>query len=160
MLELGADPNVCNQSSRHSAIDHAVLLDRHDAIPLLLERGADYTALNAGGMNIAHMAAWSADTKTIPVLANSNLVNLDTSLRCKDGKTPADYLSERNMYAESEQGLHAEFERFIRSIPASCFIHAAHGLSQADVVHESYDACGDLHLPGAYPVFPEPNVSF
>lgn len=75
-------------------------------------------------------------------------------------KTPADYLSERNIYAESEQGLHAEFERLIRSIPASCFIHAAHGLSQADVVHESYDACDDLHLPGAYPVFPEPNVSF
>lgn len=159
MLELGANPNVCNQSSRHSAIHLAVLFDHHDAIPLLLERGADYTALDISGMNIAHMAAWAAGTKTISVLAESNLINLDTSLRCKDGKTPSDYLSERNIYTEGEQGLHAEFERFIRSIPASCFIHAANGLSQAGAVHESYDACDDLHLPGAYPVFIEPNVS-
>lgn len=160
MLELGANPNACNQSSRHSAIHFAVLLDHHDAIPLLLQRGADYTALDASGMNIAHMAAWFAGTKTISVLAESNLINLDTSLRCKDGKTPADYLSERNIYTKSEQGLHAEFERFIRSIPVSCSIHAAHGLLQAGAVHESYEACDDLHLPGAYPVFPGSNISF
>ena len=159
MLELGADPNVCDHPLRHSAIHFAILFDHHDAIPLLLEHGADYTAVDACGMNIAHMAAWSAGAKTVSVLAESNLVNLDVSLRCNDGKTPADYLSERSILTESEQGLHAEFKRFVRSIPASG-VHAADGVSQAGASHASSNAYDNLHLPSAYPVFPNPNVSF
>lgn len=159
MLELGANPNVCNQSLRRSVLHFAVLFDHHDAIPLLLERGADYTALDASGMNIAHIAAWFAGTKTISVLADSNMVDLDVSLRCKDGKTPADYLSERSIFADSEQGLHAEFERFISSIPAMSVVHVAKGLSQAGAAHEAYDACDSLHIPGAYPVFSDSDDS-
>ena len=151
LLELGADPNVFSTSSRESAIHLAVSFDRHDMIPLLLEYNADYTALNANGKNIAHMAAGAAGTKTVSVLAESNLVKLAMCLRCKDGKTPADYLSERTILAESEMGLHAEFERFMRSIPVSD-VKNANRVSEAGAVHDSAEECHNLHLPGAYPV--------
>ena len=159
LIELGANVNVPNLSSRESAIQFAVLFDCHEIIPLLLERGADYTAVNARGNNIAHMAAWSASTKTISVLANSKLVKLDISLRSKDGKTPADFLSERSILTESEQGLRAEFERFIKSIPMSQ-ANTADGISGAANVDERSDTCSSFHLPGAYPVFADPSVSF
>ena len=159
LIELGANVNATNLSSRQSAIHIAVLFDRHELIPLLLERGADYTAVNASGKNIAHMAAWSAGTKTVSVLAKSRLVNLDVSLRSKDGKTPADYLSERSVLIESEQGLHAEFERFMKSVKVSK-AGTAGGISRAANVDEDSDALSNLHLPGAYPVFADPSVSF
>ena len=151
LLELGANPNVCSQTPSHSAIHNAVLFNRHEIIPLLLERGADYTALGANGKNIAHMAAWAADTKTISMLADSHLVDLDMSLRCKDGKTPADYLSGRSILTESEQGLHAEFERFRNSIPSG-------GVPNAGAFHESPDNFANLHIPGAYPILPDTDI--
>ena len=158
LLELGANPNVCSQTSHHSAMHNAVLFNRYELIALLLERGADYTAVSADGLNIAHMAAWSASTKTISVLADSHLVNLDMSLRCKGGKTPADYLSERSILTESEQGIHAEFERFRKSIPFSGADRAGR-VPPADAVPDLSDECDNLHLPGAYPVLPDTNIS-
>ena len=159
LIELGANVNASNLSSRDSAIHFAVSFDCHEIIPLLLEHGADYTAVNARGNNIAHMAAWSASTKTISVLANSKLVKLDISLRSKDSKTPADLLSERSILTESEQGLRAEFERFLKSIPMSQ-ANTADGISRAACVDERSDTCSSFHLPGAYPVFADPGVSF
>lgn len=155
LLELGADPNDFNKSSRKSAIHLAVSFDRHDMIPLLLEYDADYTVLNANGKNIAHMAACGAGTKTISVLKESNLVNLDMCLRCKNGKTPADYLAERSILSKSEEGLHAEFEEFMRSITASD-AKKANRVSKAGAVHDSVEECDNPHLPGAYPVSAEP----
>ncbi len=159
LIELGANVNATNLSSRESAIHFAVLFDRHEIIPLLLERGADYTAVNASGNNIAHMAAWSAGTNTVSVLAKSSLVNLDVSLRSKNGKTPADYLSERSVLIESEQGLHAEFERFMKSVQVSKAGTAGGNWRPANA-DEGSDALSNLHLPGAYPVFADPSVSF
>ena len=158
LLELGANPNMCSQTSHHSAMHNAVLFNRHELIPLLLERGADYTALSANGMNIAHMAAWSANTRTISVLADSHLVNLDMSLRCQDGKTPADYLSERSIFTESEQSLHAEFRRFMKSVPSSG-VQSGSGVSSASPVHESLDRSDYLDVPGAFPVIPNTDIS-
>ena len=158
LLELGADPNVCSQTSHHSAMHNAVLFNRHELIPLLLEHGADYTAVNAKGKNIAHMAAWAAGTKTISVLADSHLVNLDMSLRCQDGKTPADYLSERSILTESEQGLHAEFRRFMKSIPYLS-VERTGGVSNAGAVHEQLDNPNNFDIPGAFPVIPDTDIS-
>ena len=157
LLELGANPNAIDKSSRESAIHYAVHYDRHEMIPLLLKYGANYTTLSADGKNIAHMAASSAGTKTVSVLAESNLVNLDVSLRCKDGKTPADYLSNRSIFSESEQGLHEEFERFIKSIPPSR-TNAAGNSPSADTVCHPSDAFDSLRLPGAYPVLPDTDI--
>ena len=157
LLQLGANPNAFNHSSHESAIHFAVSFDRHEILPLLLERGADYTAVNNMGKNIAHMAACLADTKTVSVLAVSNLVKPDVSLRCNHGKTPADYLSERSILAESEQGLHVEFERFMKSIPVSGR-DTIDGISKDAAVDQSPNACDDLHLPGAYPVSADPSA--
>ena len=156
LIELGANFNASNFSSRDSAIHFAVAFDRHETISLLLERGADYTALNADGHNIAHVAARSAGTETISVLAKSKLVKLDVSVRCKHGKTPAEYLSERSIMAESEQGLHAEFEKFMSSIPMS-EVDQNDGILGADEGSDSYGTC---HFPGAYPAFADPSLSF
>ena len=118
--DLGADPSLYGHSARETAIHFAVCFNRHDMIPLLLERRADHTALNATGSNIAHMAAWSAGTKTMSVLAKSRVAKLDVLLRNKDGKAPADCVLKRNyLTEESKQGLRAEFERFMKSIPTS-----------------------------------------
>ena len=161
LLELGANPNAFNHSSRESAIHFAVSFDRHEMLLPLLERGADYTAVNSVGKNIAdmrpHMAACLADTQTVSVLAESNLVKLDVTLRCNHGKTPADYLSERSILVESEQGLHAEFERFMKSIPVSGR-DTVDGISKDAAVDQSPNACDDLHLPGAYPVSADPSA--
>lgn len=153
LIDLGADVNASNLSSRESAIHFAVIFSRHEKLSLLLERGADYTAVNVKGKNIAHMAAGFAGTNIISVLAKSNLVKLDVSVRSKDGKTPADYLSERSILTESEHGLHAEFERFMRSIPVPVpGGDTANGTSKATVVGEWSDACSSFHVPGAYPM--------
>ncbi len=90
------------------------------------------------------------------VLADSNLVRLDMHLRNKDGKTPADYLSERSVLIDSEQGLHAEFERFVKSIPVSGG-DTAGGVSKA---HDSSDECDGLCLPGAYPGLTNSDFSY
>lgn len=160
LIELGANVNASNLSSHESAIHFAVSFSRHEILSLLLERGADYTAVNVRGRNIAHMAAGLAGTKTISVLAKSDLVKLDVSVRCKDGKTPVDYLSERSILTESEHGLHAEFERSMRSIPVPVSgVDTANGTSKAAVVQERSDACSSFHLPGAYPMSADHNVS-
>ena len=159
LLDLRADPNLFNRSSHESAIHFAVSFDRIDMIPLLLKRGADYTAVNISGNNIAHMAARLAGTKTISVLADSNLVKLDVHLRNKDGKTPTDYLSERSVLIDSEQGLHAEFERFMKSIPVSGE-DTAGGISNAAIGHDSSRECDGLRLPGAYPVLTNADFSY
>ncbi len=159
LLDLGADPNLFNRSSHESAIHFAVSFDRIDMIPLLLKRGADYTAVNISGSNIAHMAARFAGTKTISVLADSNLVKLDMHLRNKDGKTPTDYLSERSVLIDSEQGLHAEFERFMKSIPVPGE-DTSGGSSKAAIGHDSSQECDGLRLPGSYPVLTNADFSY
>ena len=57
LIDLGADVNASNLSSRESAIHFAVIFNRHEILSLLLERGADYSAVNVKGKNIAYMAA-------------------------------------------------------------------------------------------------------
>lgn len=159
LIELGADVNIANLSSQESTIHFAVIFDRYELIPLLLEKGADYTALNTRGQNIAHLAALTAKTKTISVLAISNLVNLDVSLRDRDRKTPADYLSERSILIESEQGLYEAFNELIESIPQrkpSDFKSKednSRGIFDATDIGLPSNTHSDHHLPGAYPSF-------
>ena len=116
LIELGADVNSSNISSHDSIIHHAVNSGHYQIIPLLLARGADYKVTNVHGRNIAHMAAKAGDTKTINTLAESHLVGLDLSLQDVGGKTPAEYLAEREIYGESEVGVHEAFEAFVMSV--------------------------------------------
>ncbi|KAI4210775.1 MAG: hypothetical protein LQ351_006357 [Letrouitia transgressa] len=116
LIEHGADVNAANMSSQDNTIHLAVSFSHHQIIPLLLTRGVVYTALNIYGRNIAHMAAKSADTQTMITLAESKLSGLDFSLKDKDGKTPADHIAEREVFGESEIGVHDAFEAFTHSV--------------------------------------------
>lgn len=116
LLELGANPNAANISSRDNSIHFAVTYGNSHIIPLLLSRGVEYKAVNNRSRNIAHMAAISADTRTIDTLTRSNLTGLDFSLKDEEGKTPAEYIKIREVFGESEGGIFEAFEAFSQSV--------------------------------------------
>ncbi|KAL8707795.1 MAG: hypothetical protein Q9220_007247 [cf. Caloplaca sp. 1 TL-2023] len=116
LIEFGADVNAANTSSRNNAIYFAVNYSHHEIIPFLLSYGADYKALNVRGKSIAHVAANSADTKTVQTLAESSLTGLDLSLKDIEGRTSTNYLAERQLFSDSEIGLHEAFAEFETSI--------------------------------------------
>jgi hypothetical protein len=62
------------------------------------------------------MAAIFADTETINTLTDCKLTGLDLSSKDVDGKTPFDYLAEREVFGDSEIGIHEAFEAFARSV--------------------------------------------
>ena len=115
LIGHGADVNARNASSRN-AISSAVHDDHHEIIPLLLAKGVQYTLTDSEGKNIAHMAAASAGTKTMEVLEKANLAGLDVSLRDRNGETPADIIARREIFGDSELGVHVAFEAFMQSI--------------------------------------------
>ncbi|KAL9043103.1 MAG: hypothetical protein Q9214_003595 [Letrouitia sp. 1 TL-2023] len=116
LIEHGANVNAANISSGDNTMHLAVCFSHYQIIPLLLAHGVVYTAINVYGRNIAHMAAKSADTQTTITLAEAKLSGLDFSIKDKDGKTPADYIAERELFGESEIGVHDAFEAFTRSV--------------------------------------------
>lgn len=118
LIELGADVNIRNTSSRENSLHFAVLFDHPEIIPVLMAKNVDYRPVNIRGRNIAHMAASSASTTTVRVLAQSNLVGLDFAAKDVDGKTPADLLKEREIFAEKEVGIHEAFDAFSKSVMA------------------------------------------
>lgn len=150
LIELGANVNIANCSSKDSAILFAVSFNHHEVLPLVLEKGADYKHVDVHRRTIAHLAARSADAKTMRILAESNLVDLDLSLRDVDGKTAADYLAARSILVESEEGLHEEFDRLCQSLrPQSS---GANALATNHIDLESEEEVeGHFHLPGAFP---------
>ncbi|KAL8950089.1 MAG: hypothetical protein Q9222_003853 [Ikaeria aurantiellina] len=155
LLDLGADPNACNVSSRESSVHFAVGFNRHDILPLLLRKGADYTATNIRGRSIGHMVARVADARMIKILSSSNLVGLDLSLKDSFGNTPADYLLSRKLMSESEvELLHAAFGQLHKSC------HMGKPIAGPDRPQKRYIDANDIEaqaeqktyqLPGAFP---------
>ena len=116
LIEHGADVNARNISSQDNTIHFAVSYSHHEIILALLAHGVDYVITNICSRNIAHMAAIFADTETLNMLTDCKLTGLDLSLRDVDGKTPADHLAEREVFGESEIGIHEVFEAFTRPV--------------------------------------------
>ena len=112
LIELGANINSENLPSNDNALRFAICHNRWEIMPLLLSRGANYRTINSNGRNIAHTAATSANTRVIEVLANANLRDLDFQLQDKKGKTPFDYLNEREALVDAEIGIHEAFKRW------------------------------------------------
>ena len=112
LIDLGADIDSENLPSNDNAIRVAIWHNRSEIIPLLLSRGANYRTINSNGRNIAHTAATSANTSVIEILANANLEGLDFQLRDKNGKTPFDYLNEREVLVDAELGIREAFNRW------------------------------------------------
>ena len=146
LIELGADVNAANYSSRESALHFAVSFDHHEILPVLLERGADYTTINCHGRSLAHMAARWGGAKTLTTLAISNLAGLDLSVRDVRGKTAADYMIERDFFTDSETETREAFGILQQSI-----------LNREVAAHQCSSASGcvtaesGIPLPGAYP---------
>ncbi|MCJ1273874.1 hypothetical protein MMC21_001667 [Puttea exsequens] len=101
LLELGANVNTANYSSRDSALTMAVHTNHHEILTLPLEKEANYDHTGVGSGNVAHGAARSGDARTMCMLAESNLADLKVDFRGKEGKTPADYLAERRTLVEA-----------------------------------------------------------
>ncbi len=114
LIELGADVNATKISSCNNSLHIAVTYNHFEIIPLLLAKGVDYMAVNIRGGNIAHMAAISADRKTVETLIQSDLVGLDFSLRDISGKTAAEHLGKREIFGENEIGVQEAFENLAR----------------------------------------------
>ena len=155
LLEHGADPNIASYSLWVNAMHMGVRFDRHTIIPFLLQGGADCKACTKHGRNIAHLAARYAGTRTVQVLTESTLVDLDLDICDEDGKTPTDYITERVAMQDSEVGIHEAFQAFVRSIEAN-----SKGIRRANQIPETSDLVNyktqseimkDLRLPGAFP---------
>ena len=116
LIELGADVNAANISSRDSALHFAASFCVPQLLPLLLERGADYTVLNKDYRNIGHNAARFGNTELVNIMAQSDLRKLDLSVRDVEDKTPKDHINERIVLSDDEIGVHEAFERLVASI--------------------------------------------
>ena len=112
LIKLGANIDSENLPSNDNAIRIAIWHNHWEIIPLLLSRGANYKTINTNGRNIAHTAAASANTSVFEILANANLEGLDFQSQDKNGKTPSDYLNEREVLIDAELGIHEAFNRW------------------------------------------------
>ena len=116
LIDLGADVNAANVSSKDSVLHIAVAFDHCEIIPKLLQQGADYTFTNNHGKTIAHKAATWGTRYTVELLSKLNLSNLDLSVKDAEGKTASDYIAERDVLLESEAGIHDSFAQFMKAV--------------------------------------------
>lgn len=156
LLDLGADPNACNISSCESSAHFAVGFDRHEILPLLFQKGVDYTATNIRGRNIGHMAARVASARTIQILSSNNMLGLDLSLKDTYGNTAADYLSSRKLISQSDHGVPAAFAELLRSCGSGKPFVGPKRVDEKqrytdEIEAQGVDAERRCRLPGAYP---------
>ena len=116
LLELGANVNGVNKSSRDSAIHFAAHCDRPDILEVLLAHGADYTVLECYGRNLAHCAAKTGSTQFLRVMIARKLKDLDINLKDHEGKTPGEYMESRIVMTDREVGVHEAWDEFVKSL--------------------------------------------
>ena len=161
LLELGADVNATNRSSGYSALHSATEYDRHEILIDLLNRGADCSRRTESGKTILHLAACYSGTKTLSILSKANLEGLDMALRDQNGKTAADYLSERCILVEIEESMRDKFHRLLqdgssRTVDTIDSSHSQLQIDQAYVDTETTSKYDEhFHLPGAFPMIDE-----
>ena len=149
LIELGANVNATNRSSKEGPIHFAVAFSHDEILPLLIEKGVDYAALNRHGSSLAHMVAGFATCKTVEVLSELDLGDLDPSCVDDEGKTPEDRLSDREAPQDSEVGIHESFARFTRSILEAKARKRFQ--RQNSEIGNATEKLEDIHIPGAYP---------
>ena len=160
LLELGADINATSRSSGYTALHFATEFDRHELLTDLLKRGADYTRRTESGRTILHLAACYSGTKTLSILSKANLEGLDMALRDQNGKTAADYLSERCILVEIEESTRDEFHTLLQNVSSRNMntMGSSHSHPQVDKAHVDTVTRSNheqLHLPGAFPIVDE-----
>lgn len=94
LLERGADAGVQDHDG-DTALNNAVFYASHECISLLLRQGAPYDTVNEAGDTILHFAARHADVRSVEILLDFELKNLDTHARNRGGKTASQLAWER-----------------------------------------------------------------
>ena len=158
LLELGADVNATNRSSGYSALHLATEYNRYEILAELLNRGADYSKRTAGGKTILHLAAFFSGTRTLSILSKANLEGLDMALRDQNGKSAADYLSERCILVETKESTRDEFHKLLQNVSPRTIdtVGSSHFYPQIDNAHVDTETTSKqhelLHIPGAFPI--------
>lgn len=160
LIELGANVNARNRSSQESPIHFAVIFDHHDIIQRLLDTGADYTAKNIKGRNIAHLAASMGNARTMEILSESKLIDLDVVSQDKFGKSPTDYIAERTTLTDSEAGLQENWIKLLESLPVPRrpsheLPHPPTRLPNSEDPEPQLNATKLSNIVGAYPISDE-----
>ncbi|KAL6722285.1 hypothetical protein ACLMJK_001392 [Lecanora helva] len=153
LIELGANVNGANISSRDSAIHFAAHCDRPDILKMIVEHGADYTTLECYGRNLAHCAAKTGSTKFIKIMTAAQLRGLDIELKDHEGKTPSEIMESRMIMTDREVGVHEAWEDFISSI-AIQLPNRRLGNVEGEILeldeHKQFER--RWRMPGAFPV--------
>lgn len=152
LIQHGADVNAANMSSRDSAIHFAASFDRPKLLPLLLDRGADYTARNKYGRNLGHNAARFAGTEFINVMTRCGIPRLSLDTRDNEGKTAKDYMNERVILTDREIGVQEAFEVLVASLssPSESKKEDSNDLHRLDTDDQTRKS-GFPQPPGAFP---------
>lgn len=155
LVELGADINAVNKSSRDSALHFAAHFDRPEILKLLLAQNVDYTALECNGRNLAHCAARTAGAEFVKIIAGARLTGLDLELRDREGKMPGEYMESRIVMTDCEVGVHEAWEHFIASLPtppSNVCAKEAKKVEKEGLDSRAREECGDRwEMPGAFP---------
>ena len=157
LIELGANINGANKSSRDSAIHFAAHGDRPDILKMLLEHGADYTALECYGRNLAHCAARTGSTEFLKVMTAAQMKDLNVDLKDQEGKTPGEYIESRIVITDREVGVHEAWEVFVSSLRSPQFDTRMEGTATVKIQTlknpEKHELCeGRWRIPGAFPI--------
>ena len=157
LLELGADVNATNRSSGISALHYATEYNRHEILADLLNRGADYSKRTETGRTILHLAAYYSGNETLSILSGFNLEGLDKDLCDQNGKTAADYLSERCILVDIDESMRDKFHALLQTGGSPCMDTVGSSRSQLQMDHARADSELEseqhqlLHVPGAFP---------
>ena len=152
LIECGTDINASNISSHENAIHFVGSFDRPELLPLLLEKGADYTSVNIHGHDLGHCAARFAGVKFIQIMSQSRLPGLDLDKRDRDGKTAKDYMKERLVLRDREIGIHEAFETLAAYLaPSSKLNVEAQESSNENDIECRAPVPFDPPVPGAFP---------
>lgn len=152
LIDLGANVNAANDSSRDSVIHFAVAFDHCEIIPKLLEKGVNYIATNRHGKTIAHKAAAWGTRYTVEMLSKLNLADLDLAVKDVDGKTAKDHMAERDVLLESKAGVHDSFAQFATAVQEAKPKAKQESESQDPEVGISRRTTDMVRPPGTFPV--------
>ena len=86
LVDFGANINAVDNEG-DSPLHESLLHHADDVLQLLLSRGASYTAICSTGDSVLHLAAVTGDLKTLDILLEAKLTNIDTGFLSKEGKT-------------------------------------------------------------------------
>ena len=160
LVELGANVNNANLSSRDSALHFAAAFDRPVILKLLFEKGADPGALDCNGRNVAHCAAMKGSTELIKIMTAAKLTDLDLWSTDYEGKTPGDYMSERIVLTDMEVGVHEAWEELVAALtspPPAYDSPVSDEISErvielVDAIEEDLEKVVWPKVPGAFPI--------